>query len=137
MTDVREIIGKAAHESFSRQDINGYLNANVDCHIVADAILTALREAGVEMVWWRPIEEAPRTIPSPGANITLGKPEIIVGWAGSDHAVMAYWEPARDDNGGWDQSGLGQWRSIDSRVMINTPTRFMPLPSPPSTGDEQ
>lgn len=81
------------------------------------------------MMDWQPIETAPRWTPKPGQNIALGRPEMLLGWRGSDTIALGYWEPARDENGGWDQTGGGRWWSKNGPYA--DPTHWMPLPDPP------
>lgn len=78
---------------------------------------------------WRTIDSAPKRIPPPGANISLGNPEIIVGWVGSRRVTFAYWEPERDETDSWDQSGRGRWCVIGGTLAA--PTHWVPLPEPP------
>ncbi len=78
---------------------------------------------------WLPIENAPRNIPSPDANIVTGRPEIMVWFGGG--VKLAYWVPDRDEDGRWDQSGKGFWQLCGQGFIIGQPTHWMPLPAPP------
>lgn len=44
---LKQRIAKALHESASKQDVIGYLNANLDCDILAQAALEAMISEGL------------------------------------------------------------------------------------------
>lgn len=78
---------------------------------------------------WMPIETAPKRVPSPGANVFVGDPQVLLAY--SDGTVITgFWEPGRDEGGGWDQGGAGQWLACGLR-MRSQPTHWMPLPELP------
>lgn len=56
MDKLVEVVARAIHESCSQQDVMGYLDANLDCEILAQAALSAIREAGYVVVPAEPTE---------------------------------------------------------------------------------
>lgn len=44
MSTLKEKVARALHESCSQQDINGYLDAKIDCAVLARAALAVVRE---------------------------------------------------------------------------------------------
>ena len=74
---------------------------------------------------WQPIETAPTWQPEDGQNISLGRPEVILGWGGSGMIRLGFWSP--------DREGGGRWESTSPGLHIVEPTHWMPLPEPPTT----
>lgn len=128
MADSREIVAKAICEvegvrafwsgkSTSYADLDEGQKA--DQLVVADAVLTALREAG-SLHEWRPIEEAPKDGTSIIAycvhvNAKYATNSIQEGW---EYPVIAKW--IDHNGGGWTWHG-----------MAGTFTHYMPLPPAP------
>ncbi|WP_157073607.1 DUF551 domain-containing protein [Sphingomonas soli] len=76
------------------------------------------------MADWQPIDTAPTWQPEQGANIALGRPEVILGWAGSTTVLLGYWHPDRKGGGSWETCGTG--------LVAAHPTHWMPMPVPPA-----
>lgn len=74
---------------------------------------------------WKPMESAPTWRWEGDKNISPGRPEIIVGWAGTSILAFAYWSPTHEDEGGG-----GEWRIVGGGPMP-PPTHWTPLPAPP------
>jgi hypothetical protein len=74
---------------------------------------------------WQPIETAPTWQPAEGENISLGAPEVLLGWAGAPWPHPGYWCPDRQGGGRWDICGGNHYST--------PPTHWMPLPPSPTT----